>query len=554
MRKSLPTFLALCCLSATAEAVDWIYDADKGGFGNVTFSASLGTSDTDGSWYYLDGQGERVYIRNSYSESDTFSIGSTDLASNISLTLDTDLTCAGFNFTSSASGIVNVIGASNSIKLTVNGDIINGTTAQVNSRLQNLNVYVSGDFNPGKFWNGIQDASKIYVGGDIDGNNTQPHFSVALEGSDISNPDMIVGGIMTNSTWSSFFGSSKDVYYQVGGFSNMGLIRVFNSSNENYITNFVFTNAAGTNYASANNSNLVEVFGNHSNDMHISVNPLNRSRARIIMNGEGTQTFGYASNGGSGSEMVFSGGVVVNSGTLRIKFAQTASAYTYNATYQKDSTDAAATYAVTYWDSDGQGAAQTSSSHGDLEINGGTFASLEGDSEYTFGAFRFTNIIYKGGKIALRISSSENVNDSIDLTSYYMREVNTEDESLVYYTKENGGTVKLADGAAAGTKVTFEFSGDILGWLLDYENGSFDINGGKGAKIVSWDAENKTALSASDFAGNWITQGDDYMPVFTVADDGLYVRYTVVPEPAEVAAILGALALAAAALHRRNRN
>ncbi|PWM33177.1 MAG: hypothetical protein DBX55_00195, partial [Verrucomicrobia bacterium] len=509
MRKSLPVFFALWCLSATAEAVDWIYDADIGGFGNVTFSATLGTSDSNGSWYYLDGQGERVYIRDSYSESDTFSIGSTDLASNINLTLDTDLTCAGFNFTSSASGIVNVLGASNSIKLTVNGDLINGTTAQVSSRLKNLNVYVSGDFNPGKFWNGIENASKVYVGGDIDGNNTQPHFGASLEGSDISNPDMVVDGIMKNSVWSSFTGYAKDVYYQVGGFSNMGLIRVFNSSNENCTTNFVFANASGTNYASANNSNLVEVYGHGSNDKKISVNPLNRSRARIIMNGasDSVQTFGYASNGGSGSEMIFSGGVVVNSGTLRIKFAQTASAYTFNATYKKDSADAAATYVVTYWDSPEQSAAQTSFSHGNLEINAGTFSSLEGDSEYTFGAFRFTNIIYKGGKIALRISSSENVNDSIDLTSYYMREVNAADESLVYYTKEDGGTVKLADGAAAGTKVTFEFSGDILGWLLDYEDGSFDINGGKGAKIVSWDAENKTALLASDFAGNIITQG-----------------------------------------------
>ena len=131
--------------------------------------------------------------------------------------------------------------------------------------------------------------------------------------------------------------------------------------------------------------------------------------------------------------------------------------------------------------------------------------------------------------------------DSLDISGYYSQ---TGDESLV---RIEGGTL-TREGSS---KITFQFEGD-LSWLIDDGTGSFDINDGNGAKIVSWDSGKGSALTSDDFAANiFESSGDIYRAYFEVLDDGLYVKYVVVPEPAEIAAMLGAIALGFAAYRRR---
>lgn len=160
-----------------------------------------------------------------------------------------------------------------------------------------------------------------------------------------------------------------------------------------------------------------------------------------------------------------------------------------------------------------------SSNHGDLNMQGGRFGSAVAAG----GTFGFNDIVYKGGTISL-VMESATAFDKLTLA----------------------GTIRFADDAAAGAKVTFDFGSDLM-WLVDSS-----ANGGLGEKIISFSSP--TSLSDGDFAANFYeNSGDMYMADFTVLDDGLYVKYVAVPEPAEIAAVIGALALAFAARRRSRR-
>lgn len=160
-----------------------------------------------------------------------------------------------------------------------------------------------------------------------------------------------------------------------------------------------------------------------------------------------------------------------------------------------------------------------SSNHGDLNMQGGRF----GSSVAAGGTFGFNDIVYKGGTISLVMESA-----------------------TAFDTLTLAGTIRFADDAAAGAKVTFDFGSDLM-WLVDSS-----ANGGLGEKIISFSSP--TSLSDGDFAANFYeNSGDTYMADFTVLDDGLYVKYVAVPEPAEIAAVIGALALAFAARRRSGR-
>lgn len=160
-----------------------------------------------------------------------------------------------------------------------------------------------------------------------------------------------------------------------------------------------------------------------------------------------------------------------------------------------------------------------SSNHGDLNMQGGKFGSAVAAG----GTFGFNDIVYKGGTISLVMESA-----------------------TAFDTLTLAGTIRFADDAAAGAKVTFDFGSDLM-WLVDSES-----NGGLGEKIISFSSP--TSLSDGDFAANFYeNSGDMYMADFTVLDDGLYVKYVAVPEPAEIAAVIGALALAFAARRRSRR-
>lgn len=157
--------------------------------------------------------------------------------------------------------------------------------------------------------------------------------------------------------------------------------------------------------------------------------------------------------------------------------------------------------------------------HGDLEMLGGKFGSCG----TVGGAFRFNRIVYKSGTIALALQSATAF-DNLTLVD----------------------TISFDQSAAASAKVTFDF-GSNLAWLIDSAE-----NGGKGIKVISW--ANKSSISdETGFAANIFEDkdGNKFAADFTSADDGLYVKYVAVPEPATVVALFGAFALAFAAWRRR---
>ncbi|PWM31789.1 MAG: hypothetical protein DBX55_02035 [Verrucomicrobia bacterium] len=570
----IPFFVFYIC-AYSASAVDWIFDFEKEGAvdssGNAYWSASLGQAATaesaavDGYWYYLNEGGEKVYMQGAYSRTDdTFTFGSkTGMTQALTLNLDNDIyggneinlakltLLESARETGSSFYMVSVkANTADNISLTVDAfEHAYGTGAvSTNYYVEGLAKFIVNDSYSGTINYSTVNVGYFYVGGNL--NSSMNEYGAFRGNGSLESPDMVVKGYISQSrmVFKDYNSSAgNDWFVSLGGLNNASTssnteVRMINhQSASNATMNFVFENASGTDYIYG--GSLYETY-NAVNRVSISVNPLLRASARLhfSMADDAVQTL-------SSDRKIVSGGIVVNSGTAVLGL-QDVEKSAFDAQYSKDSSQTT-TYTVTFFKSDK--ATQTSLSYGDLEMNGGVIAFTGEASSTKPQSAHFDNVIYAGGKIRLRMNSAASF-DSLDLTSYYMKEVSQAGDEFWSDSALGGGTVKLADGAAAGTKVTFEFSGDVLGWLLDYEDGSFDINGGKGAKIVSWDAENKTALLASDFAGNIITQGDDYMPVFTVDDDGLYVRYTAVPEPAEVAAILGALALAAAGLRRRNRN
>ena len=147
-------------------------------------------------------------------------------------------------------------------------------------------------------------------------------------------------------------------------------------------------------------------------------------------------------------------------------------------------------------------------SHGKLTMLGGELSIYS--SATNPGGMGFSSMDYAGGTISLVIG-----NDS-------------------------AGKIILTDGTinALDTMegyVEFNLTGNLALLEEGYQ------------KIVDW--TEKTSLTNSDFRANSYNSKE---AVFNVRDDGLYVSYAAVPEPAAMAAVLGAMALAFAALKRRN--
>lgn len=94
---------------------------------------------------------------------------------------------------------------------------------------------------------------------------------------------------------------------------------------------------------------------------------------------------------------------------------------------------------------------------------------------------------------------------------------------------ELSGTMQKGEGA--GSEFWFEFVG----------NTNYLTEDGVSIKLISWTEGNTpTDFLESEFKAANI---DGKIAEFTIADDGLYVSYNTVPEPAAVAALVGAVAL-----------
>ena len=147
--------------------------------------------------------------------------------------------------------------------------------------------------------------------------------------------------------------------------------------------------------------------------------------------------------------------------------------------------------------------------HGDLEMKGGT---LQNDSVSTAWNVNFTNLIYDGGTITSRWNGS-NI-DVITLT----------------------GALQKGENFADGDKFLIKISSTDVSNLTD-------------ERVIAWDnIANKTDFTEDDFEATYF---EGYEALFDIKDDGLYLSYIAVPEPAAFAAIFGLLSLAFCICRRR---
>lgn len=155
----------------------------------------------------------------------------------------------------------------------------------------------------------------------------------------------------------------------------------------------------------------------------------------------------------------------------------------------------------------GRASTDSNVNHGDLDMLGGQFGILAGSAS-TQGVFWMNNLNYTSGDILLNVNTS--TSDMIKLD----------------------GTI-IDKGFSDG--VNFILSGN-LELLVD----NF-------VKIVEWGSISE--IADSDYHAN---KYGDLNAVFDSRDDGLYVMYAAVPEPATFAAFFGTIALAIAAIRKRN--
>ena len=544
-------FSALLSLSASAFAltasaqINWIFDSERYN-STVNWSQSFGTAgeSDSGYWYYLDDDGStRHYIAGgTISSSDSITVDSTLSESNILIRLDTDVSLANINILGDKN--VNLEGTANTNKLTVSGTITNENKNTNGINFNQVDLSAESIYAVGSniFSNNLY---RVHLNSFTDKDGTNRRYNVAANGSvmeraaagtdtfenGIANPDIYIGYVSCDGVFfNNISNQSTDLYYEFGGLNGTSGI-TSNATNSNYTTNVILSN---TNVDTAYTATYgMREYNGGPNSIITSI-----QKIRLVMKGTDGAIQNFHCPDWTDCQMLISGGVTMMSGTLRINFNQKVSSYTYK-------TDA---NTRVYWTvADNASAARTTFSHGDLIMQGGEFGSYVDSSSY--GSFRFTNIRYSGGTITLRLDGADRM-DSIDLTSYYKAtaeitdatgNVNTETLGNVVYEKVDGGTITREEGAG---KITFNFTGDLL-WLVDYEAG-----GKQGVRVIAWDAA-PDALTSDDFTANAFTSGDDYIAKFALYDDGLYVYYTAVPEPAELAALFGLLALGFAAWRRR---
>lgn len=534
--KKLSLAIFACGLALPASlsfATNWIFDSEKY-TGSINWSDTFGTAGeaNSGYWYYMDGD-NRVYIEGgSFSSSDTIQIGYEGLSTDIHIRVDSDIALAGISLAGDAK--ISLSGDStNTNKLTVTGDIISTTSKDID--FNKLDLTVTGTLQGGTANVNMKNMSAVDLNVLTALDKVRYYVSAASnDASSIDNPTVKINQVLAaDGLFFDNVGTDKDLYYSIGN-TDVPLTTYQTTGAPNLTTYIILTPQDTSRPYKA-------MYGIRGNSANYSA----WSNIKIIMKGaEGAVQNVDVPLWTTGNNQYATGGIEVISGTLNINFAQQAVGYAWDTNNDKVNDIAF------YTDTAANGGIQTTYSHGDLTMKGGEFGSYAGGYD-GYGAFRFTNIIYNGGKIRLRLlcDSDGNISqDSIDLTGYYRRD-STDPENLIeeYIA---GGTIRIEQ---EGAKVSFDLgSFSDLAWLIDYEDGEFAY--GDGAKIVSWDAVNKPGLTESDFYANRIeSSGDEYMAKFTLNDDGLYVKYIAVPEPAEWAAIFGIFALAFAYIRRRGK-
>lgn len=220
------------------------------------------------------------------------------------------------------------------------------------------------------------------------------------------------------------------------------------------------------------------------------------STTKIIMNGTASQVF-------EATNLKFTGGLEIKSGTMLMNYADVSGV-----------------------------------NHGDL-----TLAKSAGAESAVFGAsggvdasagFAFKDLLVSetGGTIQVRLS--------------------LDGENLIYDTINFSGSAKLLASETKGN-VTISFADDGSDALNSYISmlvRDADSEKSTWTKIISWTSAADENINFS--ADNWTDENGDEYTFQTFNDaNGLYVAYVAVPEPSTYAVIFGVLALGFAIYRRR---
>lgn len=395
--------------------------------------------------------------------------------------------------------------------LVVNGNVLAGATSEENAGTLRLggtkniagnewdaalkNIYVKGDVissNKSK----IQiNASKI---------NTDNSTMNELIEASLANPDVVIGGSLS----ANGYGDSNPnlcLFNLNGGTDSLGGVTTFkiaegitgawnsmkndaSKAGTKSLSILLLNNTGGySTNAWMYDDNVSNVVA--STGIAMSGSGMNtNSQVKIIMDGTGSQIF-------NGERFWISGGVEVRNGTLQIRMYSTSK---YESGKDTDGNEIS-------------GEEMRLMNHGDLTLKGGKFGSLlEGN-----GSMGFNNLYYSGGTYMLGVD----YDGGNDMLKFY------------------GGVYKGEGWIDGVSKFYIEVSGTKDNLVDNW------------AHIFEWDnTANETDFEASDF---YSEDFNEYSAIFKIEDDGLWMMYTEVPEPAAFAAIFGALALALAAAKRR---
>ena len=150
---------------------------------------------------------------------------------------------------------------------------------------------------------------------------------------------------------------------------------------------------------------------------------------------------------------------------------------------------------------------------GKVILNGGKFGAIGASGN--IGEVRATDLTWSNNSTIAVDFSSDGTCDLISLSGNFLK----------------------AEGDASGL-YTFEFNGNFAEGSNEY-------------LIISWGADATVDFSEGDFAYEYNGSSDLTNGSFEIRDNGLY--FVAVPEPAEYAALFGALALGFALLRRRRK-
>ena len=181
-------------------------------------------------------------------------------------------------------------------------------------------------------------------------------------------------------------------------------------------------------------------------------------------------------------------------------------------------------------------ATNTSATHGNLKLAkaAGAQAATFGNSTSTVGGnFVFTDLEVSdgGGTIRVRLGMDDSDTNLVFDTLTFTGKATGSGEVIISLTNFNGGDPY-----------------DYLSYLIT------DDVATNGKKVISWSGAAESGINfTTDLYKTFEYEGVQYVFDTYNGADGLYIGYVQVPEPAEIAAIFGALALAAAAYRRKKR-